>query len=511
MKDFFNYVQKMWQVFLNNLWTFLKDTFGTPWSKVPDEFRDYHDIFRLYKDGFGAGGWILFVIYYILIAAIIFGILFLFFLLFRKLFRVSKKAQEQQELVEQVERLNYELYKAIDEKNKILNLKVNALGGKLPEEEDEENEETSTINSECRFTKLALVDEKYKNYNAHIEMDEADMLNLEQICDRFRLFSASQLGLYYNIHIVRVFFAGMGVGKLLILEGISGTGKTSLPYAMGKFFQNGAKICSVQPSWRDRSELIGYYNEFTKKFNETEFLKVVYECTFREDCNICILDEMNLARIEYYFAEFLSIMEMPNANEWNVELIQSPDPKTDPVHITDGKMLIPQNIWFIGTANNDDSTFTISDKVYDRAIVIFLNNKAVAFDAERTDPVNVSYAYMDKLYQEALTNYPISNKMIEKFAKLDEFVIANFKLAFGNRIMKQLKRFVPMYVACGGTELEAFDYIFSTKILKKFESLNIGFLKDELRELCDQLDKLFGKGTFPESKKYIEGFMKMGE
>ena len=76
--------------------------------------------------------------------------------------------------------------------------------------------------------------------------------------------------------------------------------------------------------------------------------------------------------------------------------------------------------------------------------------------------------------------------------------------------MKQLKLFVPMYVACGGTEIDGFDYIFSTKILKKFESLNIGFLKDELRGLIEQLDHLFGKNTFPESKKFIENLMKVG-
>ena len=91
----------------------------------------------------------------------------------------------------------------------------------------------------------------------------------------------------------------------MILEGISGTGKTSLPYAMGKFFGNDAAIISVQPSWRDRSEMVGYLNEFTKKFNETD-LKELYETTYREDLNFIVLDELNLARIEYYFAEFLS-------------------------------------------------------------------------------------------------------------------------------------------------------------------------------------------------------------
>ena len=351
MNDFFQYVAAMWQLFIQDLGRFLKLTFVDPWSEVGQNFRDYNDLLNLYKPGFGAGGWILFVLYYLIIAALIGGIIFLFFLLFRKLFRFSKKVQEQQELMQQVERLNYELYKAIEERNKILNLKVNALGGKLPEEEEEEEEEDKGPNTECRFTKLALVDAKYKSLDMTVRMDDADKLSLEQLCERFRNFAASQLGLYYELKVIRAFFAGLGASKLLILEGISGTGKTSLPYALGKFFQNDTKICPVQPSWRDRSELIGYYNEFTKKFNETEFLKIIYECTYREDCNVIVLDEMNLARIEYYFAEFLSIMEMPNVNEWIVELISSPDPKTDPAHVTDGKLLIPQNLWFIGRYN----------------------------------------------------------------------------------------------------------------------------------------------------------------
>ena len=141
MNDFFQYVAAMWQLFIQDLGRFLKLTFVDPWSEVGQNFRDYNDILNLYKPGFGAGGWILFVLYYLIIAALIGGIIFLFFLLFRKLFRFSKKVQEQQELMQQVERLNYELYKAIEERNKILNLKVNALGGKLPEEEEEEEEE----------------------------------------------------------------------------------------------------------------------------------------------------------------------------------------------------------------------------------------------------------------------------------------------------------------------------------------------------------------------------------
>ena len=98
--------------------------------------------------------------------------------------------------------------------------------------------------------------------------------------------------------------------------------------------------------------------------------------------------------------------------------------------------------------------------------------------------------------------------MLEKFNQLDNFVIKKFKLAFGNRILKQLETFVPVYVACGGKESDGFDFIFANKILKKFESLNIAFLKDELKELSAFLDKTYGKNAFPMSHASIETMLK---
>ena len=102
-------------------------------------------------------------------------------------------------------------------------------------------------------------------------------------------------------------------------------------------------------------------------------------------------------------------------------------------------------------------------------------------------------------------------KILEKFSILDDFVIKKFKLAFGNRILKQLRTFIPVYVACGGTALDGLDFIFTNKILKKFESLNIAFLRDELKQLNTELDKLFGKGNFKMAHAYINNLIKMGQ
>lgn len=83
---------------------------------------------------------------------------------------------------------------------------------------------------------------------------------------------------------------------------------------------------------------------------------------------------MNISRVEYYFAEMLSILEMPNKDEWIVELVSSSWPD-DPKSIVDGKLKIPANVWCIGTINNDDSTFMVTDKVYDRAMPLDINVK----------------------------------------------------------------------------------------------------------------------------------------
>ena len=515
MSDYFNYLKNWLIAFFSYLGNWFKMRWADPWGPVPGEFAYYHDLLTQYQAGFGVGGWIMFVLFAILAIGLLGGLLFLLYFFVRKYIKFYKTEVDKDHLRDEVEKLNVELYNALQEKNRVLSLQVGQLGLRSPEEiekaakgEKADDKPAEVVDENVRFPRLASIDRKYASLDTNITLSGEKDISLEDLCKRFRLFCASQLGLYYTIETMRALFASMGTSKIIILEGISGTGKTSLPYALGRFFQNPATICSVQPSWRDRSELLGFYNEFTKRFSETDFLRAVYEATYRQDPNIIVLDEMNLARIEYYFAEFLSIMEMPNVSEWNIDLVAAPSPD-DPKHIKDGKLLIPQNIWFVGTANNDDSTFTITDKVYDRAMSIFFDNKGIPFDYEFTESISMPYDYLEKLFLQAKTNYPISSSVLAKFSELDSFVIAKFHLAFGNRIVKQMKDFIPCYVACGGTELQAVDYIFCNKILKKFEVLNIAFLRDELNELDAKLTKLFGKNEFKMSRNKIQLLIKM--
>ena len=355
------------------------------------------------------------------------------------------------------------------------------------------------LNIEHRFPKLTLVDEKYV---ALTPPEYDNEISLQEFAEGYRRYAASQMKLYYTPEIVRRFVAGMAASKLLILEGISGTGKTSLPYSFSRYLSNPSTIVSVQPSFRDRTELLGYFNEFSKRFNETEFLRALYEANYRPDPTLIVLDEMNLARIEYYFAEMLSVLEMPNKDEWVLDLVPTAW-DGDPVKMDGGKIHVADSTWFIGTANNDDSTFTITDKVYDRAMPIELNERADAFECEVQPHCNVTAEHLEYLFQKAQVDYPISDELMDKMQKLDNYLITRFKLSFGNRIMKQLYDFIPVYVACGGTELGGMDYIVARKVLKKFESMNVTFVRDEITGLITYIDKLFGKAEMQDSKAYL--------
>ena len=491
---------------------YVRSFFMTIFSKNLLNPNEYICVYAEYQPQFGVPGTIMFVIFVLVGVAFVTSAILLIIWGIKKIFKKTGKGLNEQKMKEEIERLNLELYDVTREKDRILALSREADGVYSPVIEAGGGSGGMTkLDDKAaggRFAKLYVVDDKYKEGEYVAELPEdSTSISLKEICERFRNFACSQMRLYYSPEVVRQFFAAMGTGHLIILEGISGTGKTSLPYCMGRFLRHSAALCPVQPSWRDRSELLGYYNDFTKKFTETEFLRAVYEATYRNDISVVVLDEMNLARIEYYFAEFLSIMEMPDPKEWIVDVIAS-GRDDDPQHLEGGKLLVPQNIWFVGTANNDDSTFTITDKVYDRAISMFFDNKAKPFDAPYTEALPLPAEYLADLYAKAKEAYPVSEEAMAKFEELDEFVIEHFKLAFGNRIMKQLYSFVPCYIACGGTELEAFDFMFKTKVLKKFEVLSVGLTKEELIGLDEELTRLYGLNEFSMSRDKIKTLMK---
>ena len=318
---------------------------------------DYFSIFKTYFDTFDIVGKIGAVILFALLIAVPVLIVLIYVHRWRVNHQLKHDDTSNKALYREIGRLNKQVLDLMDEKNKVLALKVNAMGGteRIPymgasalvddtlptvgnvvggaaagaaaagegvadaaaamvkaTVEARTLAEEREIAQANRFPKLSLVDLKYRDFVPPTYDNE---ISLVDFVEGYRAFACSEMQLYYTPEIVRRYVAGMAASKLLILEGISGTGKTSLPYSFSRYLDNPATIVSVQPSYRDRTEVMGYFNEFSKRFNETEFLRAMYEAGLRPDLSTIVLDEMNLARVEYYFAEILSVLEMPSHDE----------------------------------------------------------------------------------------------------------------------------------------------------------------------------------------------------
>lgn len=540
MNAYFNYFYNFMRSIFDNLYNLVIAFKDCVLGILDIQF--YQKLANSYYKDLSPLGWVAYIITHILIYILIALVIYLIYKGIIVLFKFKVPVVKYEQMKDEVVTLKREIMKANYEKDKILAMKISEMGLKVNDElleknpelkemysgtanpddmtdeeiqaaviggtgESEDEEIETVVTGELRFPRLSSIDKVYlsKDYKP---FEYNKNLSLEEICINFRNFAASRLHLYYDLEVIKQTFATFGAAKMLILQGISGTGKTSLPYALGQWLLNPSLICSVQPSWRDRTELFGYYNDFTKKYTETDFLARLYEAQYTDSMNLVILDEMNIARVEYYFAEMLSILELPREDERFVSVVSS-QADNDPKKMNVGKVWIPSNVWYVGTINNDDSTFAVSDKVYDRAIPIDLDARAEAFEAPDTEPMRLSCSHLISLYEEAKKKYSISEENLLELDKLDQYLVEHFRLTFGNRILRQMKEFVPCYMACGGTEIDGIDFMFAKKILRKFESLGLGFIRDELDGLIIYLNNAFGEENFNISKEYLVRLKKM--
>lgn len=342
--------------------------------------------------------------------------------------------------------------------------------------------------------------------------------DLKELCEYVRNYGSSREGLYYSIGTIRVFFASLAASdrasRLLILQGLSGTGKSSLPRLVAKALGAECKRVSVQPSWRDNKELLGYDNDFTNRFKETEFTKYLYEASALPNRNklfIILLDEMNLARIEYYFADFLSVLEETDRSKWIVPLVsgyseldEDQKPKYLDYSNEAANICVTNNIWFVGTANNDDSTSLITDKVYDRAQVLDMDTRESEFKAKKPAQISMDTDELISLFDAAKGNNDnrMNDNDREKIRQVDEY-LKEMDITFGNRIVSQMEDFIPVYIACGGEKTEAIDYLLTHKILRKLDERYEPYLVSKLEDLEQCLNDTYGEGVFKQSIEKI--------
>ncbi|MGN1295763.1 MAG: hypothetical protein ACI4U5_05080 [Bacilli bacterium] len=359
------------------------------------------------------------------------------------------------------------------------------------------------------FPALSEIDVQYEGY----EQDNLPTVDitLSQLCERFRNYLAKEEKLYFDIDTIRFFISGFAASHFMILEGLSGTGKSSLPRYFAKFTNANLLFIAVQATWRDKTNLIGYFNNFSNTYQETEFLESLYHANYNPDMiHIFVLDEMNISRVEYYFADFLSVLEYPK-EQWKIKVMQLPFGFVPPAKLDNGIINIPQNSYFVGTANKDDSTFTITDKVYDRAITIDFDRQHEAFvvDGEASS-IELSQTTFTNLLNDAKNNpkYQLNEEDYEKFRHVTDYINEQFDITFGNRILNQISQVVPTFVCCGGKKEDALDFLLSRKIISKIEGRFEEYVKDALKGLNKLLEKEYGANVFKRSETVIKKLIK---
>ena len=346
------------------------------------------------------------------------------------------------------------------------------------------------------FPTLSKLDTAHEGYE--IEQVACDDLTLDELCERFRNYLAKEEKLYFDINVIRFFISGFAASHFEILEGLSGTGKSSLPRYFAKFTNSRVLFMPVQTTWRDKSNILGFFNEFSNTYSETDFLVELYHANYNPDeIHMFVLDEMNISRVEYYFADLLSVLEFPT-DEWKLKVMTLPYDFIPPIKLEDGYIRIPTNTYFVGTANKDDSTYTITDKVYDRAITTDFENKNTPFTVDgKADQIHLSASGLHSLYENALANEEnaMNEEDYEKLNTVCEYVYDQFGIAIGNRIMNQIANIVPVFVACGGTKESAIDFMISKKLIAKVEGRFEEYVKDSLANLLKLLNTTYGNGV----------------
>ena len=325
----------------------------------------------------------------------------------------------------------------------------------------------------------------------------------EELQHRIAWDSDEQKELYYRLEDIWLFIAGLAMSRLHILQGISGTGKTSLAKAFARAVGGGVKTISVQAGWRDKGDLIGHFNAFEKKFYEQETLQALYEAqspAYSDRPYIVLLDEMNLSRPEQYFAEFLSALEL-DPKDRILTLMTTGQPN-GPENLIDGrKIKIPENLWFVGTANHDETTFEFADKTYDRAHVMELPRHKSTFEVNKNlDPITYSFDSLEAAFEAATIKHSSTvTKLIKDLdgSELSLILEEEFNVSWGNRLERHLTRFVPVMLECGSDLGFALDHMLATKVLRAGKATGrYDTEHEDISNLIDALNEFWNSQDF---------------
>ena len=284
----------------------------------------------------------------------------------RSLSTIRKGREELEEKIADLERRNKILSDQRDN--------IEAYNNKL--QEDLERLQASYERGEEREDRIKHIEKPldqipYKERASDDDINEIQWLN--DIQDKFDL-----VGFNFPSRILKAFHTSLKTAEwspITVLAGVSGTGKSKLPELYAQFGGLNFLNTPVQPNWDSMESMLGFYNSIDNYFDAQPVLRFLaqsqlppsehYPNGLSDVMNLVLLDEMNLAHIELYFADFLSKLEERRGKKTVPNIPVKIGAKQDPYLIPMGR-----NVLWVGTMNQDETTKSLSDKVLDRGVVI---------------------------------------------------------------------------------------------------------------------------------------------
>jgi hypothetical protein len=308
-------------------------------------------------------------------------------------------------------------------------------------------------------------------------------------------------GLAFPRRVVYAFHTSLKVqdiSALVILAGISGTGKSELPQRYADFIGAQRLTLAVQPRWDSPQDLQGFYNYVEKKFKPTDLIRGIYQYNhdpvMKNRIVLVLLDEMNLARVEYYFSDFLSKLESRRSSPTFLEL----DVGSLPIPEAQRKLEIPKQFLFVGTMNEDETTQTLSDKVLDRANVLtFGKPKTLQLSKTRTTegqrPVYVSYSSFEQWFKTPDQNSEVVQKVKDYLDRTNN-IMESIGHPFAHRVYQAITQYVINYPGVSDSNSEEFRFAlvdqFAQKLLPKLRGLTIDDYQEELNKFTSLIEQL---------------------
>ncbi len=342
---------------------------------------------------------------------------------------------------------------------------------------------------ETLYQKPAFFSDLSTSYNSNYSEKDA-LLKLKEYLTKCKLD--------FHERVINSFHTSLkivDISPLLVMAGISGTGKSELPRRYAEAMGMHCLILPVQPRWDSPQDMFGFYNYLEQQYKPTELSQALVfmdkwnhkeRAEFHDRLLIVLLDEMNLARPEYYFSEFLSRLEIRRSANPNIIKERRKAQISLDIGKYGEKLNIPElyvhnNVMFIGTMNEDESTQTLSDKVIDRANIIRFNRpKKMSADIPKGSennsnkylPLSVWNRWRANSYKDLKPE--IYNKVESWISEINNS-LADIGRPFGHRINQTIFEYLANYpqVDFGNTYKYAFADQLEQKILPKLRGVDI--------------------------------------